>query len=140
MLQMKLQLGMKIFHHLLTSPASKRMIWWLFNVVVGIYVLVTTTTRFSRQMQLDMLKSDLWEPKYKFMLISWYLSIKYLHILKGIISYFCSSLMVLIVGRWRKISFNNFRLKIFLSGTAVNPKIQTREISSFLFISFFYSL
>ena len=50
------------------------------------------------------------------------------------IRYFCGSLMILIVGRWRMISFSNFRLKIFLSGTNVNLRIQAqKDFLSFIF-------
>ena len=93
MLQMKLQLGIVLFHLSITSPTSKRMIWWLFNTVGGIYVLVTTTSGFSRQMQLDSLKSDLCELQYNLMILISF-SRRYLHCLCEIISDIYGSLMV----------------------------------------------
>ena len=103
---MKLQLGIDIITSYLTSPKSWRMIWWLFNAVGGIYVLVAASG-FSRQMQLGILKSD-FGPQYRYDVFWYFLSKRHLHILKGIVS---DILFIIydqvLAGSWGKFSSSN---------------------------------
>ena len=129
---MKLQLDMKIFHHLLTSPANFEVIW-LFLILVGAVIFFGNRASliFTAKQVEAWWKSNFWW--------FWYLFQRDICILKvEIYQIFGDHLCWSIVGSWGKFSFSNSELKTFSVGQ-MSMTDPFPGISSFLYISLFFS-
>ena len=116
MLQMKLQPNLEIISSYITSPAILRVIW-LSLIQLGAFMFFGNNNRWiSRKRQFDMLKSDFWGLSTDCDDSDIFLKEIFAYFKWRYIRYFCASLMILIAGRWRMISFSNSRLKTFSVG------------------------
>ena len=134
---MKLQPGLRIFHHLLTPLACFKLIWW-FSIAVGeLLFLATVQFWVSRQCKLRHDWNQILDPQYRLWWL-WYLSRTHLHYFEWDISNFWWSFMLIDCRELEEVQFHLLLIEDFSVGQLSIRKCTPRKISIPIYASFLH--